>query len=137
VVRGRGGELGFGPGEAPRAGRLPVMGPALFPTRPALWVTSALWYFTNVRFGFWPPAARARRVRARHRACALVRGARAGAGRGRGLAAGGLRSAGPVVREIAGGRRLVAARVPGTGARERHGRGDRPVAPVPRCRPLP
>ena len=31
---------------------LPLVGTVLFSTLAALWVTSALWYFTNVRFGF-------------------------------------------------------------------------------------
>jgi hypothetical protein len=31
---------------------LPVVGSVLFTTLAALWATSALWYFTNVRFGF-------------------------------------------------------------------------------------
>src|SRR5262249_54419080 len=31
---------------------LPIIGGALFLTLAGLWVTSALWYFTNVRFGF-------------------------------------------------------------------------------------
>jgi uncharacterized protein DUF6529 len=31
---------------------LPAVGSAVFLTLAGLWVTSALWYFTNVRFGF-------------------------------------------------------------------------------------
>jgi hypothetical protein len=31
---------------------LPVVGGTLFATLTTLWATSALWYFTNVRFGF-------------------------------------------------------------------------------------
>jgi Family of unknown function (DUF6529) len=31
---------------------LPIVGSGLFMTIAALWATSALWYFTNVRFGF-------------------------------------------------------------------------------------
>ena len=31
---------------------LPVVGSTLFLTLAALWATSSLWYFTNVRFGF-------------------------------------------------------------------------------------
>ena len=31
---------------------LPTVGGAVFVTLAGLWVTSALWYFTNVRFGF-------------------------------------------------------------------------------------
>ena len=35
-----------------RTGSLPVAGGALATTLLVLWVTSSLWYFTNVRFGF-------------------------------------------------------------------------------------
>ena len=31
---------------------LPFIGSAVFLTLAALWLTSSLWYFTNVRFGF-------------------------------------------------------------------------------------
>ncbi len=31
---------------------VPIVGSALFMTLAALWATSSLWYFTNVRFGF-------------------------------------------------------------------------------------
>jgi hypothetical protein len=31
---------------------LPVVGGTMFSVLAALWATSALWYFTNVRFGF-------------------------------------------------------------------------------------
>jgi Family of unknown function (DUF6529) len=31
---------------------LPIIGSALFATIAGLWLTSSLWYFTNVRFGF-------------------------------------------------------------------------------------